>query len=205
MPKDQHGDSFKADSTWFHLFHTMFTNGDVAKLGPMAFTLYCAIKAHTSFNTGIAFPSHKRLIELTGMSESSVKRTLKELQDAGYVGTEKKGRKNYYTLREKIIIKDAHGRPSAVATWDYLPGSVQEAVADLRNVLVTGDLAGAKVVQIHHMTVNVNSGSGTQINVDLSGVTDAATKKEVKDIIAEAAKTAEKVVVIDAVDAEFQQ
>lgn len=206
MSKDRpQGDLFKAETTWFHLFHTMFSNGDVAKLGASAFTLYCAIKAHTSFQTGESFPSHKRLIQLTGLSEATVKRALAELGEAEYVNVEKRGRKNFYTLREKVIIQDGHGRPAAVATWDYLPGSVQAAVADLRNVLVTGDLAGAKVVQIAHMTVNVQNGNGTQINVDLSGVTDAAAKEEFKGIIKEVAKTAGSFNVIDADDVEFQQ
>lgn len=206
MPKaSNQGDLFKAETTWFHLFHTMFSNGDVAKLGASAFTLYCAIKAHTSFKTGESFPSHKRLKDLTGLSEATIKRALAELTEAEYVGLEKRGRKNWYTLREKVVIQDGHGRPTAVATWDYLPASVQAAVADLRNVLVTGDLAGAKIVQIAHMTVNVQNGSGTQINVDLSGVTDAAMKEEVKGIIKEAVKTADNVNVIDAEDVDFQQ
>jgi DNA-binding transcriptional ArsR family regulator len=205
MPKEQQGDLFKAETTWFHLFHTMFSNGDVAKLGASAFTLYCAIKAHTSFKTGESFPSHKRLIELTGLSDSTVKRTLAELTEAGYVSVEKRGRKNFYKLREKVLIQDGHGRPAAVATWDYLPASVQAAVADLQNVLVAGNFAGAKVVQIQHMTVNVNNGNGTQINVDLSGVKDAAMKEEFKDILKEATRTAKNVNVIDAEDVDFQQ
>lgn len=180
-------DMFNAETTWFHLFRTMFTNGDIRTIGPYAFTIYCAIKAHASFHTGEAFPGVDKLVELTGISAAQVKRVLTVLETAGYLSIEKKGRKNYYTLREKVAIQDAHGRPAAVATWDYLPKSVQDAMADLRNVLVTGDFAGAKIVQIQHLTVNVNSGSGTQINVDMSK-SDAATKDEIKQIIAQAVR-----------------
>lgn len=59
-------------------------------------------------------------------------------------------------MREKIEIRDAAGRPAAVATWDYLPGGVREAVADLKNVLVTGEFEGAKIVHIERLQVNVN-------------------------------------------------
>lgn len=187
MSLDSQQDMFNAETTWFHLFRTMFTNGDIRTIGPYAFTIYCSIKAHASFHTGEAFPGVDKLVELTGISAAQVKRVLTVLETAGYLSIEKKGRKNYYTLREKVAIQDAHGRPAAVATWDYLPKSVQDAMADLRNVLVTGDFAGAKIVQIQHLTVNVNSGSGTQINVDMSK-SDAATKDEIKQIIAQAVK-----------------
>lgn len=197
MQKRGQDDLFSAETTWFHLFRTMFTSGDVKKVTPFGFTVYCAIKAHTSFQTGESFPSYDRLVSLTGISESQVKRVLKELAEAGYVTITKKGRKNHYTLREKVAIQDEHGRPAAVATWDYLPGTVKDTVADLKNVLVTGDFAGAKIVQIQHLTVNVNNGSGTQVNVDMSKVSDAATKDEVKKIIEQATRQAGRVVLID--------
>lgn len=194
-------DLFNAETTWFHLFRTMFTNGDIKAIGPYAFTIYCAIKAHASFHTGEAFPGVDRLVELTGISPAQVKRVLLVLEKAGYLNIAKKGRSNQYTLREKVAIQDAHGRPAAVATWDYLPKSVQDAMADLRNVLVTGDFAGAKIVQIQHMTVNVNYGSGTQINVDMSK-SDLATKDEIKQIIKQAARQGDRINLRDS-DEEF--
>lgn len=204
MP-DRQQELFNAETTWFHLFRTMFTNGDVKKIGPFAYTIYGAIKSHASFRTGESFPSIERLMDITGISRSQVKRVLEVLEQAGYLSVEKKGRKNHYTLREKVVIQDGHGRPAAVATWDYLPGTVQETVADLKNVLVTGDFNGAKIVNIQHLTVNVNNGSGTQINVDMSKVTDVVTKDEFKEIFKQAAKQAEVVVIYDPDTEEFQQ
>lgn len=206
MPADRQPDMFNAETTWFHLFHTMFTNGDVAKVGPYAFTVYCAIKAHTNFGTGQAFPGIERIMELTGISRAQVKRVLDVLEEAGYLHIAREtGRKNKYTLREKVAITDAYGRPAAVATWDYLPRTVSETVADLRNVLVTGDFAGAKIVQIQHLTVNVNNVSGNQVNVNLAQATDPATKREIKEIIKQAAKQGDTVHVIDPDDEAFQQ
>lgn len=197
---DHQPDLFNAETTWFHLFRTMFTNGDVKQIGPYAFTIYCAVKAHASFHTGEAFPGIDKLVELTGISPAQVKRVLATLEASGYLNISKVGRRNHYTLREKVAIQDAHGRPAAVATWDYLPGTVKDTVADLRNVLVTGDFAGAKIVQIQHLTVNVNTGSGTQINVDMSK-TDPATKDEIKAIIKQAARHGDPITVQD--DEEF--
>lgn len=189
-------DLFNAETTWFHVFRTMFVHGDVAKMGPSAYACYCAIKVHASFATGESFPGHDRIAELAGVSPSTIKRHLGKLVELGYVTVTLKGRKNHYKLREKIAIQDAHGRPSAVATWDYLPASVQAAVADLKHVLVTGEVGNAKIVHIQHITVNVNNGSGTQINVDMSKV-DPSMKDEIKEMIKTAARTGKNVTLQD--------
>jgi DNA-binding transcriptional ArsR family regulator len=159
------GELFKAETTWFHVFRDMIESGDVAKMGPHAVTVYLVIKAHTNFSTGRAFPAVETIVEKSGISQRQVLRELKTLEECGYITKEKKGRSNLYTLREKVSIMGDDGRPAAVATWDYLPSSVGHAMADLKNVLMTGDLGGAKIVHIERLNVNlqVNNGPGTAI------------------------------------------
>ena len=168
---------FKAETAWFHVFKTMIDNGDVAAMGPYAVTVYLVIKSHTNFATGRAFPALETIAEKSGVSLAQVKRELKTLEKFGYIKTEKKGRSNLYTLREKIEIKDDSGRPSAVATWDYLPSSVSEAVADLKNVLWTGDTSGARVVHIERLTVNVAQAGGVVLNINDSKMPDDVRAK----------------------------
>lgn len=168
---------FKAETAWFHVFKTMIDNGDVAAMGPYAVTVYLVIKSHTNFATGRAFPALETIAEKSGVSLAQVKRELKTLEKFGYITTEKKGRSNSYTLREKIEIKDDAGRPSAVATWDYLPASVSEAVADLKNVIWTGDAAHARVVHIERMTVNVAQAGGVVLNIDAAGIPEEIRAK----------------------------
>jgi DNA-binding transcriptional MocR family regulator len=206
MPSRQE-DQLNAETTWFHTFRTMFTSGDVKKIGPYAFTVYSAIKSYTNFRSGESFPKIETLMDVTGVSRSQVKRVLVDLAKLGYLSVTKKGRQNHYTLREKVVIQDAHGRPTAVATWDYLPSSVQESVAEIKNVLVTGDFNGAKIVSIQHLTVNVNNGNGTQVNIDMSRATDEATRDEIKSIIRQAAQQSAEIVVIHDPDehGQFQQ
>jgi len=93
---------------------------------------------------------------------------LDELEVAQYINKSKIGRNNLYTLREKVEIKTKEGLPTAVATWDYLPDSVRDAVADLKHVMITGDFNGAKIVNIQTLHVQINQVSGdnnTQIQV----------------------------------------
>jgi len=154
---------FQAETHWFHIFKSMVDSGDVAAMGAEATTLYLVIKAHTNFSTGRSFPSVETIVEKSGLSKSTVLRKLKTLEEHGYISKERKGRSNSYTLREKVEIKDESGRPQAVATWDYLPSSVQQAVADLKNVLVTGEFSGAKIVHIERLNIQIGN-NNTQIN-----------------------------------------
>lgn len=160
-------DLFKAETTWFHIFKSMIDNGDMAKLPGLAVKVYLVIKAHTNFATGRAFPSLETIAEKAGISLAQVKRELNTLQGYGYITKEKVGRNNIYTLREKVEITDEMGRPTAVATWDYLPGGVKDAVADLKNVLVNGDLAGAKLIQIERLQVNINHIHDNAVNINV--------------------------------------
>ena len=89
------------------------------------------------------------------------------MEDHGYIIKEKVGRKNLYTLREKILITDHTGKPAGQATWDYLPDAVRTAVADVKNVLMSGDFADAKVVKIENLqVVIVNAETGSTVNVN---------------------------------------
>ena len=158
---------FEAQTQWFHIFKAMIDSGDLAKLPGSAVKVYMVIKAHTNFSTGRAFPAMETIAEKSGLSLAQVKRELKTLEDFGYINKAKQGRSNVYTLREKVEITDDQGRPAAVATWDYLPSSVQHAVADLKNVLVTGDLAGAKIEHIERLQVNVNHLHDNAVNMNV--------------------------------------
>lgn len=158
-------DLLSAETTWFHVFRSMIESGDVAKMGASAFAVYCVVKAHTNFSTGRAFPAIETIVEKSGVSKRQIVRDLQTLEEHGYIAKTKSGRSNVYQLREKVDIQDAHGRPVAAATWDYLPSGVTSAMADLKNVLMTGDFAGAKIVQIERLTVNILNDHATQINV----------------------------------------
>lgn len=180
-------DLLQADTTWFHVFRSMIQNGEVAKMGPMAFTVYCVIKGHTGINDGKAFPSIETISKESGVSVPQVSRELAKLENLGYLTREREGRKrgragvsNRYQLQEKVGIEDASGQNQGVANWNYVPAGIMSAIADLKTALATGDIAGAKIVNIA-LTVNVQSGAGTQVNVGISNGADVA--KEQMDII----------------------
>ena len=154
---------FKAETAWFHIFKTMIDNGDVARMGPYAVTVYLVIKSHTNFATGRAFPALETIAEKSGVSLAQVKRELKTLEKYGYITTEKKGRANHYTLGKN---RDP-GRVGATFGGSYLGlfarvslgscGRSEERDHDRRHI-------GARVVHIERLTVNVaNAGGGAEL------------------------------------------
>jgi predicted transcriptional regulator len=178
---------FTAETTWFHIFKTMIDNGDAAKMGGTTYLVYSVIKAHTNFSTGRSFPAHETIAEKAGISVEQVKRCINKLLEMEYLTKEKKGRKNVYTLREKVQMFDLEGRPAAEATWDYLPNMVKAAVADLKNVLMSGDLAGAKIVHIERLNIQINNGDHN-VNINemkdrISTITDPELKQAMQDLL----------------------
>jgi biotin operon repressor len=167
-----------AQTQWFHFFRAMVESGDLAKMDGSVIKIYLIVKAHVNFTSGNAFPSIETLSAKAGMSERQVMRAIATLEGMGYISKVKKGRNNIYTLREKIDIVDDVGDVTAVASWDYAPSTIQNAVADLKNVLLTGDLAGAKIVHIENLHVNIQNNGIQMNNTATNQLVDTGALKE---------------------------
>ena len=158
-------------------------------MGPHSLALYIIIKSYTNFSTGHAFPRLELLAEKSGMSLAMVKRCIRKLEEFGYVIKEKQGRRNLYRLREKIDIKDEFGRPAAVATWDYLPSTIQAAQAELKDFLLKGrDGETLQYVYIERLNLkieNLQTGAhSTQIN--LKDIKDPKLREQMSELIRQA-------------------
>lgn len=165
---------FKAETTWFHVFVSMIENGDVAKMGPYAVTVYLVVKAYTNWKTGKAFPSIDTIAAKSGISKRQVINSLAVLTENGYLDKVKVGRKNNYTLREKVTLKDQEGRPAACATWDYLPSTVEAARAELKRFMLTGEHDG-KILFVENLNLNIQVNQGDS-NFNYQGKLDPATE-----------------------------
>lgn len=149
----------RAQTHWFHLFKAMIDHGEVARIGPYAFTVYAVIKANVNYHSGIAYPGIDLIAEKSGVSPAQVKRALGVLQAAGLITKTKTGRSNHYTLREKIQITEAD-----LATWDYVPSRTQHAVSELKKTMLTGDFAGTQILNIERLNIQINlAGGNSQI------------------------------------------
>lgn len=178
---------FQAQTTWFHVFKSMIDCGDMAKLSGSSIKVYMVIKSHTNFSTGRAFPAIETIAKHSGISHSQVIRCIKELVDSGYLSKEKKGRSNHYTLREKVECLDEQGRPSVVATWDYLPSTVRDAQAELKNFIMTGKSLEGGIIHIERLTLNVFQDDAQQNNFNMDTL-PPDLKKQMEKLLVSANK-----------------
>lgn len=168
-------EELRAELHWVHVFKDMVFSDDLAGMGPYAAAAYLVIKAFSNAD-GQSFPEIEVIAQKSGMSDVQVKRQLKTLEKYGYIAKERVGRNNRYRLREKLRITGADG-DKAIATWDYLPAGVGETVAELKRVLITGNLKGAKIVHIEFLQVNVNNAEAVNVQT-FGGAPDAEKKIE---------------------------
>lgn len=162
---------FEADTSWFHVFKEMVKTKELAGLNDATVKVYLVIKSFTNWNDGRAFPSIETIVDYSGKSRETVFRCLKELEEKGHIVKQKIGRRNSYTLREKVIVSDTEtGLPAAIATWDYAPTTAKKAILELKNMLITGDFNGAKIVSIQRLYLQQgdhNTQNNTQFQVDI--------------------------------------
>lgn len=164
---------FQADVSWFHMFKELIKTKTWAKMSAPAKALYPTIKAFTNWKDGRSFPSIDTLEEYSGLARASVIKALVELEGLGYItSTKAPGKKTIYKLIEKFEIQGPDGRPVASASFDYLPGIIQDATVELKNYVAKGMAADGTLQHIHidkfvieNLTIVSGSNNiGTQIN-----------------------------------------
>ena len=161
MNKNQ-PDLFEAEVSWFHFLRDMIQSKEIARLGDSAVKVYLVIKSFANWSDGRSFPSMDTISEYSGKSIPSVERAVSELIEAGLILKEKRGRHNEYKLREKVEIKDlSSGDVIARASFEYIPLAMRSAMSDLKQVLLSPTLEGAKMIHIENLQINIHTGSGS--------------------------------------------
>ena len=115
----------------------LFESGLVAQIGANAFAVWSAIKAHADYQTGISWPSIRRLMELTGLASATVQKCLRTLEDAKLLRSEVKGRSRYYLARERLDIS-LGSRVLCTVVVDYVPARMRAQLAKVRDALEAG-------------------------------------------------------------------
>jgi len=115
----------------------LFESGLVAQIGTNAFGVWSAIKAHADYQTGLSWPSIRRLMELTGLASATVQKCLRTLEEAKLLRSETKGRSRYYLARERLDIS-LGSRVLCTVVVDYVPGKMRAQLAKVREALESG-------------------------------------------------------------------
>lgn len=116
----------------------LFESGLVAQIGPNSFAVWSAIKAHADFQTGIAWPSIRRLMELTGLASATVQKCLTTLEANRLLRSEVKNKRRYYLARERLDI-NLGSRVICTIVVDYVPASMRTKLARVKDALTTGE------------------------------------------------------------------
>ena len=115
----------------------LFESGLVAQIGTNAFAVWSAIKAHADFQTGVSWPSIRRLMELTGLASATVQKSLRTLQDANLLRSEIRGKSRYYLARERLDVSLGAVTLCTVVV-DYVPAKLRGQLGRVREALESG-------------------------------------------------------------------
>ncbi len=110
----------------------LFESGLVAQICPNSFPVWAAIKAHADFQTGIAWPSVRRLMALTGLASATVQKCIGTLEDAHLLRSDVRNKRRYYVARERLecVRKLARFVPQAALERGRVPRLVGAKVPD---------------------------------------------------------------------------
>ncbi|WP_319466199.1 helix-turn-helix domain-containing protein [uncultured Pseudodesulfovibrio sp.] len=168
-----------ANLAWVHMFKTIFESGDVARMKPNAFTVLMCLKSYSNWKSGTAFPEVKTIVADTGICKNTVMKALQDLVAMGYVLKTRRGRKNFYLVKEKIPlyapccveIKGKKRQPHAMADFLYSSQDFMRCYSDIKSILTSGKVPPDGKVRVENLNVNVNiqvvkeGAVGVQINI----------------------------------------
>ena len=115
----------------------LFESGLVAQIGANSFAVWSAIKAHADYQTGLSWPSIRRLMDLTGLASATVQKCLKTLEASSLLRSDVKGKNRYYLARERLDIS-LGSRVICTVVVDYVPAQLRNKIAAVKAALESG-------------------------------------------------------------------
>lgn len=131
----------RIDSTFGTFQRDMFESGLVSEIGANCFVIWIAIKTHADFNTGTAWPSIRRISAITGLSDKTVQKALKELQAAHLLKIVQSGNQRAstrYVARERLDVRLGN-RLLCRIVMDYVPAKIKAQMHSLTETLRSGE------------------------------------------------------------------
>lgn len=131
----------KIDSTFGTFQRDMFESGLAAEIGANGFIIWVAIKTHADFNTGVAWPSIRRLSAITGLADKTVQKVLRELEQASLLRIVQTGNQRTstrYIARERLDVKLGNKLLCRIVI-DYVPQAIKQQLHKISETLKTGE------------------------------------------------------------------
>lgn len=125
------------DSSFMTTQRDLFESGLVAEIGANAFAVWMALKWHSDYATGHAFPGVRRLAELVGLNKDTISRCLHALEEARLLRTTPRGRGKTYIARERLDVRLGDVVACHVVV-DYVPAKLRDKLLGMEAALETG-------------------------------------------------------------------
>jgi DNA-binding Lrp family transcriptional regulator len=131
----------KIDSTFGTFQRDMFESGLAAEIGANCFIVWVAIKSHADFQTGQAWPSLRRMADITGLSVNTVQKAIKQLEAAHLLRIVKAGNQrasSRYIARERLDVRLGN-RLLCRIVIDYVPAAIRQKLHTISETLKSGE------------------------------------------------------------------
>lgn len=131
----------RIDSTFGTFQRDMFESGLVSEIGANCFVIWIAIKTHADFNSGTAWPSIRRLAEITGLSVNTVQKAISGLETANLLKIIKIGNQRQstrYIARERLDVRLGN-RLLCRIVMDYVPSKIRATMHSIQETLKSGE------------------------------------------------------------------
>lgn len=125
------------DSSFMTTQRDLFESGLVAEIGANAFAVWMALKWHSDYATGQAFPGVRRLAEMVGLNKDTITRCLRTLEEARLLRTTERGRGKTYIPRERLDVRLGEVVACHVVV-DYVPAKLREKLLGMEAALAGG-------------------------------------------------------------------
>lgn len=134
------------DTTYHTVQRDLFASGLAARIGVNAFGVWSAIKVHADFESGKAWPSVRKLGQMTGLGNATVMRAIQTLETEHLLrkatkgwpsnpAKGMKGRSHTYVARERLDVRLGNRVLCTIAV-DYVPLLVHKKLAAIKDALL---------------------------------------------------------------------
>lgn len=175
MTKSKQMGLFEVNLRFVKILNDIVSSGAMAEMGASAFMVLVAVRSFVPISGTSSFPSQQTIAEHTGLSVTTVKRSLKRLEELGWLEKRSVGKRNVYATYDFVRASstDLETRPDYELRFPYGALASKNVDPDIRQFAKSGTLPPSSpvsarpinvVLQVvigdHGTNLNIGSGSG---------------------------------------------
>jgi hypothetical protein len=125
------------DISFVSVQRTMLDDGVFEEVGTTAFSIWIALKWHSNYHSGMAYPGVRRIAAMVDLNKDTVCHYVHVLEDAKLLRIVPRGRGYAYFPRERLDIR-LDGEVVCHAIIDYKPTTLRAKLIAIEHALSSG-------------------------------------------------------------------